>query len=452
MSKPKLGTGLKSRHLAMISIAGAIGGALFVGSGKVIAAAGPAAILAYILAGILVVLIMRMLGEMAVTTTDSGSFSTYADQAIGPWAGFTIGWLYWWFWVLLLPFEANVAGLILHSWFPVIPVWVFALSMIVFLTGTNLFNVKNYGEFEFWFALIKVIAIILFLVGGTFAILGLFPGSSVSGVSNLTKNGGFMPNGIGAVLAAMLSTMFAFLGAEIVTIAAAESENPAREVAKATKSVVWRICLFYIGSIFLIVALVPWNDPRLSMPEVGAYQRTLELMNIPYAKFIMSVVVLTSVSSCFNSGLYTASRMMYSLAVRGDAPSILKRIAPNGAPKMAVLFSAAISYLTIIAQYKIPEQLFSILMNTTGAIALLVYLVIAYSQLCSRRKINKQNRQIELKMWFYPYLTWGVIVFIIGVLTLMVLRDDFRGEVLSTSALAVILAIVGYIRQRKTHK
>ena len=301
---PSLGTGLKPRHLTMISIAGVIGAGLFVGSGKVIAAAGPAAVLAYIFAGTLVVLTMRMLGEMAVISPSSGSFSTYADKAIGPWAGFTIGWLYWWYWVLLLPIETNVAGLILHSWFPMVPVWIFALALTVTLTITNLFNVKNYGEFEFWFALVKVIAIVAFLILGTLAIINCLPHSSVHGIANLTSHGGFMPNGFGAVLAAMLSTMFAFLGVEIVTIAAAESKDPTHEIAKATKSVVWRICLFYVGSIFIVVTLVPWNDPRLGLPQIGAYLRTLELMNIPYAKMIMSFVILTSVSSCFNSALY----------------------------------------------------------------------------------------------------------------------------------------------------
>lgn len=394
-SNIKLSSGLKPRHLTMISIAVVIGAGLFVGSGKVVAAAGPAAVLAYMFAGALVVLTMRMLGEMAVISPSSGSFSTYADKAIGPWAGFTIGWLYWWYWVLLLPIETNVAGLILHSWFPLIPVWVFALVMIVILTITNLFNVKNYGEFEFWFALVKVIAIFAFLVLGALAIFNLLPGSSIHGINNLTQNGGFMPNGFGSVLAAILSTMFAFLGVEIVTIAAAESKDPSHGIAKATKSVVWRICLFYVGSIFIVVTLVPWNAPRLSLPQIGAYLRTLELMNIPYAKAIMSVVILTSVSSCFNSALYTSSRMLYSLANRGDAPSGLNVLAKNSTPARAVIFSAAIGYLAIIAQYKIPEQLFGILMSSTGAIALMVYLVIACSQLKLRQKNSSQVLQLN---------------------------------------------------------
>lgn len=192
--------GLKPRHVTMLSIAGVIGAGLFVGSGHAIAAAGPAVLLAYAAAGALVVLVMRMLGEMAVASPDTGSFSTYADRAIGHWAGFTIGWLYWWFWVLVIPLEANAAATILHAWFPNVAIWAFTLVITLLLTVTNLFSVKNYGEFEFWFALVKVVAIIGFIGLGAMAIFGLLPTSQVSGVSHLFDTQGFLPNGMGAVL------------------------------------------------------------------------------------------------------------------------------------------------------------------------------------------------------------------------------------------------------------
>lgn len=443
----QLSQGLKPRHLTMISIAGVIGAGLFVGSGAVIKGAGPAAIFAYILAATLVVLIMQMLGEMATLMPDSGSFSTYSDKALGHWAGFTIGWLYWWFWVLLLPIETNVAGLILHSYFPFIPVWVFALVMIISLTITNLLNVKNYGEFEFWFAGIKVVAITLFLLIGIYTIInGTFLNGSHH-IVDFKQYGGFMPNGFGAVLAAMLSTMFAFLGVEIVTIAASESSDPVKQIARATKSVIWRVSLFYVGSIFIVVMLVPWNDARLAHPDVGAYLRVLEILNIPYAKFIISLVILSSVASCFNSALYTSSRMLYSLANRSDAPKFLTKLSKAQTPYMAVLFSALIGYIAIIAQYKIPETLFGILMNTTGAIALLVYLVIAFSQLQLRKKYA--NTQLVVKMWGYPYITIGVIVFILAVFGLMLFRDDYRQEVISTLILALFLLLIGYFKKNK---
>ena len=214
----------------MLSIAGVIGASLFVGSSVAIAEAGPAVLLAYLFAGLLVVMIMRMLAEMAVATPDTGSFSTYADKAIGRWAGYTIGWLYWWFWVLVIPLEANIAAMILHSWVPGIPIWLFSLVITLALTGSNLLSVKNYGEFEFWLALCKVIAILAFIFLGAVAISGFYPYADVSGISRLWDSGGFMPNGFGAVLSAMLITMFSFMGAEIVTIAAAESDTPEKHI------------------------------------------------------------------------------------------------------------------------------------------------------------------------------------------------------------------------------
>lgn len=208
--KNNLSHGLKSRHVTMLSIAGVIGAGLFVGSGRAIAEAGPATILAYIFAGVLVVLVMRMLAEMAIASPDTGSFSTYADQAIGKWAGYTIGWLYWWFWVLIIPIEANIAATIINTYVPQMEIWVLSLVITLLLTATNLFSVKNYGEFEFWLALVKVAAIVGFIILGACAILGLLPSTGVSGVSRLWDNGGFMPNGFGAVLSAMLITMFSF--------------------------------------------------------------------------------------------------------------------------------------------------------------------------------------------------------------------------------------------------
>ncbi|MCR4464936.1 GABA permease [Burkholderia sp. SCN-KJ] len=441
-----LATGLKQRHVTMLSIAGVIGAGLFVGSGHAIAAAGPAALIAYALTGALVVLVMRMLGEMAVAHPDSGSFSTYADRAIGHWAGFTIGWLYWWFWVLVIPIEATAAATILNAWFPNIATWIFALGVTLLLTVTNLFSVKNYGEFEFWFALIKVVAIALFIAIGGAAVFGLLPGGRASGFSNLVTHGGFMPNGIGAVFAGMLMTMFSFVGTEIVTIAAAESENPERQIVRATNSVIWRISLFYLGSILFVTAIVPWNDPLL--PVHGSYQRVMELLGVPHAKAIIDVIVLVSVASCLNSALYTASRMMFSLAKRNDAPAFLQRTDSTGTPRAAVLASTAFGFLTVIANYVVPEQVFNVLIATSGAIALLVYLVIAVSQLRMRRLLDINGSALALRMWLFPWLTWAVIVFICGTLVTMLFLDGHRMEVAATGVLAGLVLIAAGLNQR----
>ncbi|HBF3122313.1 transport permease of gamma-aminobutyrate [Shigella sonnei] len=403
----ELGGGLKSRHVTMLSIAGVIGASLFVGSSVAIAEAGPAVLLAYLFAGLLVVMIMRMLAEMAVATPDTGSFSTYADKAIGRWAGYTIGWLYWWFWVLVIPLEANIAAMILHSWVPGIPIWLFSLVITLALTGSNLLSVKNYGEFEFWLALCKVIAILAFIFLGAVAISGFYPYAEVSGISRLWDSGGFMPNGFGAVLSAMLITIFSFMGAEIVTIAAAESDTPEKHIVRATNSVIWRISIFYLCSIFVVVALIPWNMPGLK--AVGSYR----------------------------SALYTASRMLYSLSRRGDAPAVMGKINRSKTPYVAVLLSTGAAFLTVVVNYYAPAKVFKFLIDSSGAIALLVYLVIAVSQLRMRKILRAEGSEIRLRMWLYPWLTWLVIGFITFVLVVMLFRPAQQLEVISTGLLAI---------------
>ncbi len=441
-----LAQGLKPRHVRMLSIGGVIGAGLFVGSGHAIAEAGPAVLLAYIAAGALVVLIMRMLAEMAVASPDSGSFSTYADKSLGRWAGFTIGWLYWWFWVLVIPLEANAAGTILHSWFPQVAVWEYTLAITTFLTISNLFSVKNYGEFEFWFALLKVVAIVAFLCAGSLAIFGLMPGSSTQGISHLYDKG-FMPNGISAVLAAILTTMFSFMGTEIVTIAAAESREPKKQITQATNSVIWRIALFYLLSIFIVVALVPWNTP--SLMKAGSYQTAMQMMNVPYAKQIVDVVVLIAVCSCLNSALYTASRMMYSLSRREDAPAIASRTTRSGTPWVAVLLSTAAAFLAVIANYLAPSAVFEFLLASSGAIALLVYLVIAASHLVLRKKREARGETLSYRMWLFPGLTWVTMVFIVGVLIAMLFNQQHRPEIIATGLLTLAVVAASRIVQRK---
>ena len=444
--------GLKPRHVTMLSIAGVIGAGLFVGSGHAIAQAGPAVLLAYAAAGTLVVLVMRMLAEMAVASPDTGSFSTYADRAIGHWAGFTIGWLYWWFWVLVIPLEAVAAGTILHAWFPDTAIWVFTLVITLLLTVTNLFSVKNYGEFEFWFALVKVLAIIGFIILGLLAIFGYLPTSQVSGVAHLSDTIGFMPNGMGAVLAAMLTTMFSFMGTEIVTIAAAESKDPSKQITKATNSVIWRIGLFYLVSIFIVVALVPWNDPALA--QFGSYQTVLDRMGIPNAKLIVDIVVLIAVTSCLNSALYTSSRMLYSLSKRGDAPAAAKRTNASGTPYWAVMMSTGAAFVAVFANYVAPAAVFEFLLASSGAIALLVYLVIAVSQLRMRQKRMALGENISFKMWLFPGLTWAVIVFIVAILTIMLFQEAHRVEIMATGLLSILVVAAGLLvaRRRRIEK
>ncbi|MHA3049386.1 amino acid permease [Acinetobacter sp. ANC 4641] len=448
-SSQDLKHGLKSRHLTMISIAGVIGGSLFIGSGSVIYSAGPAAIVAYGLGGLLILFIMRMLGEMAVLNPDSGSFSTYADRAIGRWAGFTIGWLYWCSWALLMGWEAYVAGKILNSWFPLIPIWIYMLAVITALVLVNLQNVKNYGEFEFWFALIKVIAIIIFLVIGSLAILHLWPWAapSAQGFANLTSQG-FMPNGFSSIITALLGVMFAYIGAEIVTVAAAESDNPAREIRKASNSIVWRIMLFYVGSMFITVCLIPHNNPLLKDATWGTYSVTLTALGVPEARHIVNFVVLTSVCSCFNSALYTCSRMLFSLSKRGDAPKSFGSINTKGSPWMGVLVSCSFAVFAAILTATGSMDVYDIFMLATGTAALYVYLTIACSQLRLRKKLEAEGQKIDFKMWLFPGLTYVVIFTIIGAIIMMLIEGTYFKEVIYTSGLALFIVILGLCAQK----
>ncbi|MBF8781348.1 amino acid permease [Pseudomonas fulva] len=438
--------GLTSRQVSMISIAGIIGAGLFIGSSNAIATAGPAILLSYAITGLLVLLVMRMLGEMAVANPDSGSFSTYASEAIGPWAGFTIGWLYWWFWVLIIPVEAIAGADILHAWFPAVPSWLFAFLIMIVLSCTNLVSVKNFGEFEYWFALVKVIAILAFIVVCTLAVSGFWPLAQVSGVSQLWANGGFMPNGFGTVLGGVLITIFSFFGAEIVTIAADETANPRDKIRRATNLVVYRIAIFYLASIFLVVSLVAWNDPGLK--AVGSFQRALEVLNVPGAKLLVDLVVLVAVTSCMNSGLYTASRMLYSLGARGEAPAQTRRISGSGVPTVAVLLSTLAGFAGCLVNYVFPGKVFGFLLSTTGAIALLVYLVIAVSQLRMRARAECEGRALELKMWLFPWLTWLVIGVIVLVLGYMLFSDAYRYETLMTAGVACAILALSLSRRR----
>ncbi|MHC5260503.1 amino acid permease [Streptomyces sp. UC4497] len=433
--------GLKGRQITMISIGGVIGAGLFVGSSAAVATAGPAVIVSFLLAAALVVLVMQMLGEMAVANPDTGSFSTYADRALGRWAGFSIGYLYWWFYILVIPIEAIAAGEVVAG-LTSIPSWIPALAVILVLTGSNLLAVRNYGEFEYWFSLIKVVAIVAFLVLGALAILGVLPGSDTHGVSNLWSHGGFAPQGVTAILAGLLTAMFSFQGSEIVTIAAAESEEPRKNIKKAIRAVVWRLGLFYIGSILVVVCLVPWNADDLG---AGSYQAVLDRMNIPGAARIMDVVLVVAVCSCLNSAVYTASRMLFSLAGRGDAPAAFARTSPQGVPRNAVLASTVVGIAAVIANYLLPD-VFSYLIASSGAIALMMYMVIALTQYAVRRK---GERQTDVRMWGFPYLTLATIAFIAGVLVLMAVLPGHRLELWLSLGLAAVLATVGVVRQRR---
>ncbi|MCI2254912.1 amino acid permease [Domibacillus sp. PGB-M46] len=446
MKEQQLTNQLKTRHISMISIGGIIGAGLFVGSGSVINATGPGAIVSYAVAGLLVIFLMRMLGEMATANPDSGSFSTYARQAIGPWAGYTVGWLYWFFWLIVIAIEATAGGAIMNQWVPAVPIWVWSLILTFLLTLTNIFSVKSFGEFEYWFAMIKVAAIVVFMLVGLAILFQWIPGTNSPGLSNLTGNGGFMPNGFSSVFVGVVTVIFSYFGAEIAAIAASESKDPVKSTTMAINSVVWRILIFYVGSVSILVMLLPWNSAELL---TSPYVTMLKMAGIPGGAQIMNAVVLVAVLSCLNSALYTNSRMLYSLAKKGDAPKMLLKLNKHGVPARSVWLSTVLAYVCAVFSFVSPDKLFLFLVNASGAIALLVYLAIAVSHLRLRKKAEHEHIQLEMKMWLFPYITYAVIAGIGIILISMIFIDSMKSQLLLTLLITGGLILSFFFKKKR---
>ncbi|MGW1145041.1 amino acid permease [Streptomyces sp. NPDC002454] len=442
-----LGHGLKQRHLSMIALGGVIGAGLFVGSGAGIAAAGPSIVVAYTASGLLVMLVMRMLGEMSAAHPSSGSFSTHADRAIGPWAGFTVGWAFWVLLCTAVGLEAIGAAKIVTGWLPGTPQWMWVALFMTAFCLSNLAAVRNFGEFEFWFAALKVGAIVVFLGLGGLAIAGLLPGTEAPGTAHLTGDGGFLPNGTDGLIIGLLASVFAYAGLETVTIAAAESKDPVRGVATAVRTAVWRIALFYIGSMAVIVTLVPWDDP--DVVARGPYVATLDTLGIPGAGEIMNVVVLVALLSAMNANIYGASRIAYSLVERGQGPKALGRVRRR-VPWAAVLASSLCGFGCVLLSYWRPDDVFGWLLNMIGAVILVEWIFIAVSQLILRRRTEREEpERLTVRMWGFPVLTWIALAMMAGMFLLMAREPDTRVQLYSTGALVLVLAVTGYVRQRR---
>ncbi|KNB49509.1 amino acid permease [Streptomyces caatingaensis] len=444
-SGTSLSHGLKQRHLSMIALGGVIGAGLFVGSGAGIAAAGPGIVLAYAVSGLLVMLVMRMLGEMAAANPASGSFSVHAERAIGPWAGFTAGWVFWIELCVAIAVEALGAAAIMVQWFPATSSWMWVLCFMVLFCGMNLAAVGNFGEFEFWFATLKVAAIGVFLILGVLAICGLLPGTSAPGTSNLTGHGGFLPNGTDGLVAGLLASVFAYGGLETVTIAAAESEHPVKGVASAVRTAMWRIALFYVGSMLVVVTLIPWTDTSIL---TGPYVAVLKHLDIPAAGQIMNVIVLIALLSAMNANIYGASRMAHSLVERGEGPRFLGKVS-NGVPRRTVVASSAFGFVAVLLSYKWPDTVFKWLLYMTGAAVLVVWAFIAVTQLMMRYRLEReQPERLVVRMWWFPALTVVALLGILCVLGLMLREKDTAVQLYATAGLTAALALVGYLRQR----
>ncbi len=405
IAEPGLRHVLRRRHMTMIALGGCIGAGLFVGSRVVIQSAGPAACISFLITGGLVVLVMRMLGEMATALPSAGSFYEYARSALGDVAGFTTGWMYWYVWVIVVAMEAIAGADLIRIWLPGLSQWSLALIILVVMTASNLVSVRAYGEFEFCLASVKVAAIAVFLFLGTLFVLGLWP-TATPHFTNLTRYGGFAPHGLLPILSgAVVATGFYF-GAEIVAIAGGEADEPTRAIASASNSVVSRVLVFYVGSIFLVVAIIPWNAPEITTP----YASAIAAMGVPAAGQLMNAVILTAVLSALNSGLYASSRMLLALTRRGDAPAFFSRVNKRGVPVQATLAGTVVALLAIIMSYVSPGTVFAFLVNSYGTVALFVYFLIALSQLQLRRRLERDSpEKLVVRMWAFPGLTYFAI-------------------------------------------
>ena len=439
-----LARGLKTRHLTMMGLGSAIGAGLFLGTGVGIAAAGPAVLIAYVIAGFITVCFMQMLAEMVAARPSSGTFSTYAAQAFGPWAGFTIGWLYWFMMIMIMAVEITGASAIVAAWFGISP-WLPALAAIVIFTVINFSAVKNFGEFEFWFALIKVAVIIAFLAIGVALWLGLLPAGGFVGLHNVNEVG-FMPNGWSGVATALLAVAFAFGGIELVTIAAAESEDPQAGVHSAIRSIIWRISVFYIGSVLLIVLLLPFDqiggaDSAADSP----FTAVLEMANIPGAVGIMEAVIVVALLSACNTQIYGSSRFLQNLAVRGDAPASFARTDARGVPVRAVIVSVVFGFAAVALQYWNPPGLLAFLLNAVGGCLIVLWIVVALSFVRIHPKLVATGEITEVRMWAPNALPWVMIALAGGVIALMLANPDGRFQMLAVAVVVGVIALASAV-------
>ncbi|WP_391560405.1 amino acid permease [Robertmurraya sp.] len=438
----KLQRGLDNRHIQLIALGGAIGVGLFYGSSATIQMAGPAILLSYLIGGIVIFTIMRALGEMAVDEPISGSFSSYAHRYLGPFAGYLTGWTYWFMWVVVGMAEITVIGVYVNYWFPDIPQWVTALATLVVVTLINLMNVKAFGEFEFWLALIKVVAIIgMILVGLGIILFGFGNGGQPMGLDNLWAHGGFMPNGIEGILLSLVLVMFSFGGVELVGITAGEAKDPRKSIPSAINNVVWRILIFYIGALGIMMILYPWN-------EVGSngspFVLIFDKIGIPGAAHIINFVVLTAALSAFNSGMFSTGRMLYNLSLQNNGPKYFGKLNKHQTPRRGILFSASFLLVAVFLNYIIPEKVFMFISSVATVAVITSWTIILLTQIKFRQSKTKEEvGKLAFKMPLHPFSNYVALVFLAFVIVLMAFMDGMR-EALYVAPVWFLILYVGY--------
>ena len=427
MSQPgsDLSRRLRSRHIQLIAIGGTIGVGLFLGSARAIHNAGPALVLAYALGGIAIFFIMRALGELLTYRPVAGSFATYADEFCGPFAGFVTGWSYWFAWIATAMAELTAIGVYVRWWLPAVPQWLPALVALLALYGSNLLAVRMFGELEFWFALIKVVAIVALIVSGVVVIVfhvgDLGAGASFS---NLWSHGGFLPYGVGGMLLTMQIVMFAYVGVELIGVTAGEAQDPKVVLPRATNGIILRILIFYIGALIVIMALVPWNE--LS-PSVSPFVFVFEKLRVPAAAGLINLVVITAASSSCNSGLFSTGRMLWSLAQRGHGPRPFARLSPRQVPAAGIHASAAVMLVGVALNYVVPERVFTWVTSVALVGTFWTWGIILVSHLNYRRAVLAGRvPAAPFRMPGAPFANWAVLAFLVAVSALLWRDPDNR--------------------------
>ena len=417
--------GLKNRHIQMIALGGAIGVGLFLGAGRAISISGPALILSYALGGALIFFIMRALGELLMYRPVAGSFASYAEEFVGPFAGFATGWSYWFMWVTIGMAEITAVAMYVHYWFPDIPQWIPALTTLTLLYFANRIAVSVFGELEFWFALVKVVMLVA-MIGIGLAVLcfGVSPLAPTASFSNLWSHQGFMPFGVLGVALTLQMVMFAFQGVELIGVTAGEAQNPEQVLPRATNGVVWRILIFYIGALVIMMSLVPWTELK---PGVSPFVFLFEKIGIPGAASVVNFVVITAAASSCNSGIFSTGRMLYTLAQFGQAPRAFGRVNANHVPSAAITFSSLLMGVGVVLNYVVPEEAFIWITSVSLVSALWTWSVIMIAHLGYRKAVAADRaRAVAFRMPGAPVLNWVVVAFMVVVFGLLALDAQTR--------------------------
>lgn len=440
--------GLKNRHIQLIALGGAIGTGLFLGSASVIQSAGPGIILGYVIAGFIAFLIMRQLGEMVVEEPVAGSFSHFAYKYWGGFAGFASGWNYWVLYVLVAMAELTAVGKYVQFWWPDLPTWVCAAAFFVLINAINLTNVKVFGEMEFWFAIIKVVAVVAMILFGGWL---LFSGSAgpQATVRNLWEQGGFLPHGMTGLVMMMAIIMFSFGGLELVGITAAEADNPEISIPKATNQVIYRILIFYVGSLAVLLSLMPWT--RVTA-DTSPFVLIFHELGDSLVANALNIVILTAALSVYNSCVYCNSRMLFGLAQQGNAPKALLKVDHRGVPVTTILVSAIATALCVLINYLMPGEAFGLLMALVVSALVINWAMISLAHIKFRRAKNQQGVKARFPALFYPLGNWICLLFMAGILVIMAITPGMAISVWLIPVWVLILGIGYWIKNQRSGK